>query len=99
QARAFGLGPDDRVSVVSGLAHDPLLRDLFAPLAAGATACVPAQGHIREPAELRRWLRDEGVTVMHLTPALGQLLGEGKIEPLPGLRLLFSGGARLRGKD
>lgn len=101
QARRFSLGPDDRGSVLSGLAHDPLLRDLFAPLTAGGAVCVPRQELIRDPVGLRRWLRDERVTLCHLTPALGQLLAAGAAgePPLDALRLVFSGGARLDPRD
>ena len=38
---SFGLGEADRFSLLSGLAHDPLLRDLFTPLWSGGTLCIP----------------------------------------------------------
>jgi amino acid adenylation domain-containing protein len=99
QARAFAIGPADRVSVLSGLAHDPLLRDLFAPLAAGGVTCVHAPVGIYDPDELRRWLRDQAITIIHLTPALAHLICEREVEPLPAVRLIFSGGARLHRAD
>ena len=34
---------EDRVSVLSGLAHDPLLRDVLMPLWSGATVCIPGE--------------------------------------------------------
>ena len=37
QCAHFGLTEKDRFSMLSGLAHDPLQRDLFTPLYLGAT--------------------------------------------------------------
>ena len=37
----FGFEDKDRFSMLSGLAHDPLLRDIFTPLATGAALCIP----------------------------------------------------------
>ena len=72
--RRFALSPGDRYSMLSGLAHDPLHRDLFTPLATGAAVLIPDPERLEEPGWLGGWLRREGVTVAHLTPALGQLL-------------------------
>jgi non-ribosomal peptide synthetase component F/acyl carrier protein len=74
-ATAFQLRPTDRFAMLSGLAHDPLLRDAFAPLRVGATLCIPPADLIRAPRELRQWLVDEQVTVLHVTPQLLRLLG------------------------
>jgi amino acid adenylation domain-containing protein len=73
-ARSFGLGPSDRFTLLSGLAHDPLLRDVFAPLLAGGTLVIPDADRVGTPGYLAGWMRAEGVTVAHLTPAMGQLL-------------------------
>lgn len=71
---AFGLGRQDRFAMLSGLGHDPLLRDIFIPLVLGARLCVPEAAVPRDPAQLFAWLRDEQVTVAHLTPQLVRLL-------------------------
>jgi len=42
----FSFNESDRFSMLSGLSHDPLLRDIFAPLWAGATLCIPEPGEI-----------------------------------------------------
>ena len=95
--RRFGLGEADRYSLLSGLAHDPLHRDIFTPLCTGAAVCcppadVPTAGR---PAE---WLRAAGVTVAHLTPALGQVVTASPGE-LPDLRLAFFVGDVLTRRD
>lgn len=71
----FGLGRADRFAMLSGLSHDPVLRDMFVPLAAGARLCVPPDDLLRDPAALLVWLRSEQVTVAHLTPQLTRLIG------------------------
>ena len=91
---------EDRFSMLSGLAHDPLLRDLFTPLSIGATLCIPPPPMLQQPDRLVGWLAAERVSVAHLTPALGDVIATGcgtgrRLEPL---RRLFWGGDRLTGR-
>jgi amino acid adenylation domain-containing protein len=72
----FGLSVEDRFSMVSGLSHDPLHRDVFTPLTLGATVSIPEREDIEAPGGLARWMRDAGITIAHLTPAMGQVLTE-----------------------
>ena len=99
-ARAFDLGADDRFALLSGLAHDPALRDMFTPLVVGGTLCVPEQEWLRDPGRLGAWLVDERISVVHLTPQLARLLyqslGDGS---LPALRLILLGGDQAVGED
>ncbi|HEX9942196.1 MAG TPA: amino acid adenylation domain-containing protein [Thermoanaerobaculia bacterium] len=76
QCERFGLTAADRYSMLSGLSHDPLQRDVFTPLCTGAALCVPAPEEIGAPGRLAAWMAREGITVAHLTPALGQVLTE-----------------------
>jgi amino acid adenylation domain-containing protein len=90
---AHDLGPSDRFALLSGLAHDPALRDVFTPLAVGARLCVPEQGWLRDPERLAAWFADEQVTVAHLTPQLARLLHRGPDgRRLPALHLVLLGG-------
>ncbi len=98
-ARNFGLAETDRFSMLSGLAHDPLLRDIFTPLWLGATLCIPDPAIILVPDRLTGWLKDSGVTVMHLTPSLGQIIGSAENATLPALRYAFFGGDALKNRD
>jgi amino acid adenylation domain-containing protein len=88
--RHFGFGPQDRFSLLSGLSHDPLLRDVFAPLWVGAVLVIPDEDAIVE-ARVGPWMAGQGVTVAHLTPALGRLIVAGGTV-LPALRHAFFGG-------
>lgn len=93
-----GFTRDERFSMVSGLGHDPVYRDVFTPLSIGAQIVCPAQATLTDPQALASWIHREGVTVMHLTPPLGRLIETGAT--LAGvvfehLRYLFWGGDAL----
>jgi amino acid adenylation domain-containing protein len=94
-SRRFGFTADDRFALLSGLGHDPLLRDVFTPLLAGGALYLPA---LRGPADYQRlpaWLGRNGITVLHLTPALGRALAAAGGARLPALRWAFFGGDAL----
>lgn len=94
QAQAFGLGNQDRFALLAGLGHDPMLRDLFAPLSCGGTLYIPTQITRDDPRLLAAFLNRNRVTVLHITPPLAaNLMAAG--EKLPAVRLIFCGGDRL----
>ncbi|MEM6454772.1 MAG: o-succinylbenzoate synthase [Acidobacteriota bacterium] len=93
QRRRFGLAATDRFSLLSGLSHDILLRDVLAPLSVGAVLVIPPHDDILVRG-LAGWLRDERITVTHLTPARGALIAADGVH-LPDLRRVFFGGDRL----
>jgi len=103
--RQFGLNSTDRFSMLSGLAHDPLLRDILTPLWIGATLVIPNPGDMLLPGRLSDWLEQQRITVAHLTPAMGALLAQpsGKrrevSKPLSTLRYAFFGGDILSSQD
>ncbi|HEY6331596.1 MAG TPA: condensation domain-containing protein, partial [Blastocatellia bacterium] len=100
----FGVHSADRFSMLSGLSHDPLLRDIVVPLSAGAAVCVPPAEIIQRPDALVRWLRESEVTITHITPSLARLIDAG-IETGKGLgiceslRQVLFGGAQLVRQD
>lgn len=90
-AHEHGFSADDRFSLLSGLAHDPVLRDVFTPLSIGASVVVPAPETVRDPTRLARWLAAEQVSVVHLTPALGEVVVAGRFA-VASVRHFFFGG-------
>ncbi|MCK6501430.1 MAG: non-ribosomal peptide synthetase, partial [Nitrospira sp.] len=94
QIREFGLSRGDRFSHLSGIGHDPFLRDVFTPLRLGATACVPPP----QECDLASWFRRARVTVSHLTPGIARLLAQSGI-PSSYARMFFLGGDRVRADD
>ncbi|GAA1369378.1 non-ribosomal peptide synthetase [Catellatospora chokoriensis] len=94
------IGPGDRTAMLSGLAHDPLLREVFVPLWSGATLCVPPGELVRSPRELKGWLAAEEITVLHATPALCRLLALARnAPPLLRVRLVCCSGDTLTAGD
>lgn len=95
----FNIDAEDRFSMLSGLAHDPLLRDIFVPLSFGACLYIPDPEMLKSPDQLLLWIKEKKITVSHLTPALGQLLidvSQSEDEnKLSSLRYLFFGGETL----
>ncbi|MES2940789.1 MAG: amino acid adenylation domain-containing protein [Pseudomonadota bacterium] len=97
--RNFGFGDTERFSMLSGLAHDPLQRDIFTPLCLGARICIPHPDAIA-PHRLGPWMREQAITVANLTPAMAQILAQGApgLE-LPALRHIFLVGDVLTRRD
>jgi amino acid adenylation domain-containing protein len=75
-AEKFGLNEADRFCMLSGLAHDPLHRDIFTPLQLGGSICIPDPLDLEAPQKLRAWMKQQRITVANLTPAMSQLLSE-----------------------
>lgn len=75
----FGLSENDKFTMLSGIAHDPIQRDIFTPLFLGAQLIVPPAEDITFD-RLARWASENEVTVTHLTPAMGQIM-LGSVEP------------------
>ena len=100
QTERFALSKDDRFTVLSGLAHDIIMRDIFTPLSIGASLAIPTQNVLFSPSGLVSWLAETKPTICHLTPPLGQIIasGHGDKPRLPSIRYMFWGGDML-GRD
>jgi amino acid adenylation domain-containing protein len=99
-AEKFGLDESDRFCMFSGLAHDPLHRDIFTPLQLGGKLFIPDPSLLQMPAELRAWMRTQQITVANLTPAMAQLLCEQSTnERIDSLRYSFLVGDVLTHRD
>jgi amino acid adenylation domain-containing protein len=97
QAKTFGLNAGDRFAMLSGLGHDPLIRDLFAPLWSGGRLCIPDADLLRRGG-LAEWCAATEVSVVHVTPPLWEMMAGEDAGPLPRLRHVFFGGDVLDGK-
>jgi amino acid adenylation domain-containing protein len=101
QQQAFGLKEDDRYSMLSGLSHDPLQRDIFTPLCLGASVCVPSAEGITTPGWLAEWMRHEQISISTLTPPMLRLLVQTSSadSTIPSLRWAFIVGDMLTRHD
>ncbi|KAL3233803.1 L-2-aminoadipate reductase [Nakaseomyces bracarensis] len=98
-AKQFNLSEKDKFTMLSGIAHDPIQRDMFTPLFLGAQLYVPTQDDIGTPGRLAEWMGKYGCTVTHLTPAMGQLLTAQATTPFPDLHHAFFVGDILTKRD
>ena len=97
----YGLTAKDRFSMLSGLPHDPLLREIFVPLAMGASIAAPKQEQMVGK-NLTDWLRKSRISIAHLSPSLARYLYTDSVPAegtLPNLRRVFFGGEALTGAD
>ncbi|KAF2792409.1 large subunit of L-aminoadipate-semialdehyde dehydrogenase [Melanomma pulvis-pyrius CBS 109.77] len=97
-AETFGLSEKDKFTMLSGIAHDPIQRDIFTPLFLGAQLLVPSKEDIQHE-KLAEWMRKYGATVTHLTPAMGQILVGGASAVFPSLHHSFFVGDLLIKRD
>ncbi|KAF8434536.1 hypothetical protein L210DRAFT_3553148 [Boletus edulis BED1] len=95
----FMLGEFSKFTMLSGIAHDPIQRDIFTPLFFGAELYVPTAEDIGTPGQLAEWMDANKVTVTHLTPAMGQLLSAQATHQIPSLRSAFFVGDVLTKRD
>lgn len=98
-AKTFNLSENDKFTMLSGIAHDPIQRDMFTPLFLGATLLVPTQDDIGTPGKLAEWMSKHGATVTHLTPAMGQLLSAQATADIKSLHHAFFVGDILTKRD
>lgn len=98
-AETFGLSSQDKFTMLSGIAHDPIQRDIFTPLFLGAELHIPTSEDIGIPGRLAEWMNRAQVTVTHLTPAMGQLLSSHAQVEIPSLINAFFVGDILTKRD
>lgn len=98
-ASTFHLSSSDRFTMLSGIAHDPIQRDIFTPLFLGAQLLVPTSDDIGTPGRLAEWMCENHATITHLTPAMGQLLSAQATRSIPSLHHAFFVGDILTKRD
>ncbi|EXJ64602.1 L-aminoadipate-semialdehyde dehydrogenase [Cladophialophora yegresii CBS 114405] len=97
-AKTFNLSERDKFTMLSGIAHDPIQRDMFTPLFLGAQLLVPSKNDIQNEL-LAEWMKEHGATVTHLTPAMGQILVGGATARFESLHHAFFVGDILIKRD
>ncbi|ORX94094.1 L-aminoadipate-semialdehyde dehydrogenase [Basidiobolus meristosporus CBS 931.73] len=98
-SQEFSLSNEDHFTMLSGIAHDPIQRDIFTPLFLGAELHIPTSEDIGIPGRLAEWMAEHEISVTHLTPAMGQLLSANATTPIPSLRNSFFVGDILTKRD
>ncbi|MGW0698018.1 non-ribosomal peptide synthetase [Streptomyces sp. NPDC002867] len=94
-ARAYEIGTTDRVLHFAPLTFDVSVFEVFTTLLAGGELVIATDDERRDPALLQTRMREDGVTVAELPPALLPLLDQAG---LPALRLVSVGGEAFPGR-
>lgn len=88
EIETFGVGEGTRVSQLTTPAFDAFLRDVFVPLTAGGTVCVPpSPDTVMDGSRLAEWIDQSRVSLVHCTPSvfrsvLGQPLQPSQFQEL-----------------
>ncbi|WP_329171375.1 non-ribosomal peptide synthetase [Streptomyces sp. NBC_01477] len=96
--RTAALTPSDRCTLIASPAFDASVWELWPALAAGACLHVPPPETVLAPDALRAWMVRTGVTVSFLPTRLAEPLIAAPWPDGTALRLLRTGGDRLRGR-
>lgn len=100
QRKGYAIDFKDKFSLLSGLSHDPVLRDTFAPLSVGATLYIPDDDIIFGSYGIGKWIDENEVTVLHITPQMGSLICQSELEGVSSfVRECFVGGDKLNLHD
>lgn len=93
----FKLTEKDRFSFLSGISHDPIMRDILVPLYLQATIALPEKPNLVDT-NLFDYFKENRITVSHLTPTIAEILllhsgfGDRRLEEV---KFLFLGGEPL----
>lgn len=71
--KRFGISHTDRFAMLSGLAHDPLQREIFTAFMAGASVHVPSKQEY-DLVNIPSWIDASQVTVLNITPSLTSMI-------------------------
>ena len=66
----FSVNQKDKISQLTAVTFDAYLRDVFAPLCAGGTLCIPSVSQRQNMVHLLEWLEDSEITLIHCVPSL-----------------------------
>lgn len=98
ELETFAITGADRISQFTTPSFDAMLRDIFLPLAAGATICIPAEQEIiLDAARLVDWIDERRITLIHCVPGLFKRILEATESgnSFPALRHILMAGERI----
>jgi amino acid adenylation domain-containing protein/non-ribosomal peptide synthase protein (TIGR01720 family) len=89
ESELYRLGPSSRALHFLSLSFDLSVEEIFLPLWSGATLVIAPAGEIYPGETLHRFLREQKITFVNITPAA---LNATSSEDLPSLETVVSGG-------
>lgn len=97
----FKINAKVRVSQFTNVGFDVFLRDLFVPLCAGGTLCIPPNEDILYNGKLLvNWIMDNQIQLIHCVPSLFRLIKNNCFEYLSScLKYILLAGEKINPKD
>jgi len=100
----FGIDETSRVSQLIAPSFGPYKRDIFAPLCAGGTLCIPEnQEMILNSRKLVNWIEDNKISLIHIVPSLFKVISaeleDSDKDCFENLKYILFCGEALRGND
>jgi amino acid adenylation domain-containing protein len=100
EIETLGVEEGWRVSQLISPSFDAFLRDVFVPLCAGGTVCIPPdRDTVADSRRLLAWLAEEEIQLVHCVPSLFRTLLYVDPRPLPALRYVLLSGEPLLPAD
>lgn len=87
ELKEFAVSSDYRVSQLSQHTFDASLRDIWVPLCAGATLCIPPGETKENLASLVEWIRNNKISLVHTVPSVWRAIAREVLNnPKPGAK-------------
>lgn len=97
----FDVDQSFNVSQLTPPSFDPFLRDIFVPLMAGGTSCIPSSEILMSSGKMIRWIDESNITLMHTVPSFFKRLSSAVEDSdcFNNLKYILLAGELLRGRD
>jgi mycobactin peptide synthetase MbtE len=98
----FNISSNDRFSQFISPFFDAFLRDIFVPLCAGATICVPSRtDDFFTPQKMKTWIDENRISVIHCVPSLFRVFNSGGLtaENFNDLRYVLLSGEKINPQE
>lgn len=97
--QTYGVGPEDRATLLAGPAFDAAVWELWPYLCAGASIFIPDEDTRAAPRKLLEWYAKKRISLSFVPTPLAQSMLAGPFPRDLGLRALLTGGDRLHATD
>lgn len=82
EIETLGVTEETRVSQLTGASFDAILRDVFVPLCAGGTICIPeTRETIVDTVRLIDWLHSQRINILHCVPTIFRSIVNERLRP------------------
>ncbi|NOU63269.1 amino acid adenylation domain-containing protein [Paenibacillus sp. LMG 31461] len=98
EIKLLSINENTKVSQLTSPGFDASLRDIFVPLCAGGTICIPESREIiLDSLKFSRWLEESKVQVVHCTPSLFNLINFEALSnsSFPALKYILMAGEKI----